>query len=171
LDIDDRIIIQTATPQHLPDILWLERQSPTAGHWSAAQYGCLFQAEEGPHSRLVLVAGSHVPQEPHDRKITIVGFLIARDLGPEWELENIVVAEEVRGEGVGRRLMQELLARAQQRNSHTIFLEVRESNASAISLYEKLGFQQTGRRKSYYSNPVEDALLYCKNLGQGSISS
>ena len=56
-----------------------------------------------------------------------------------------------------------LLVRTQNTNSESVFLEVRESNSAARSLYEKLGFQQTGRRKSYYANPIEDAILYSKS--------
>ena len=101
----------------------------------------------------------------------ILGFLIARHLAPEWELENIVVSSEARSKGIGTHLIEELLVSAQQTNSQAVFLEVRESNAAAISLYRKLGFQQTGRRKSYYNNPVEDAVLYCKKLEPVPISS
>jgi ribosomal-protein-alanine acetyltransferase len=151
----------------MPDMIRLEHQSSTAAHWSVAQYESLFQADDD--SRIALVAESD--QIGRDDVPRVLGFLIARNLGPEWELENIVVALEARKRGIGLRLMEQLLARAQQTNSETVFLEVRESNAPAISLYEKLGFQQTGRRKSYYNNPVEDALLYRKSLGQPPISS
>ena len=139
-------------------MLRLERSSNGAAHWSESQYQSLIGAKDAGISTLALVAAC-------GGNPVVVGFLVARHLAPEWELENIVVAQEARGKGIGTRLMQQLLARAQQTKSHTVFLEVRESNAAAISLYGKLGFQQTGRRKSYYSNPVEDAILYCKNLG------
>jgi len=145
----------------------LERQSSTAAHWSDAQYGCLFQAEND--IRLALVAEGDQPGA--DGMPRILGFLIAHHLAPEWELENIVVSSEARSKGIGTHLIEELLLSAQQTNSQAVFLEVRESNAAAISLYRKLGFQQTGRRKSYYNNPVEDAVLYCKKLEPVPISS
>jgi ribosomal-protein-alanine N-acetyltransferase len=53
-----------------------------------------------------------------------------------------------------------LLAAARETNSSSVFLEVRESNAPARNLYEKAGFEQTGRRKSYYADPAENAILY-----------
>jgi ribosomal protein S18 acetylase RimI-like enzyme len=56
--------------------------------------------------------------------------------------------------------LQRLLVRAQEANSKSVFLEVRESNAGARALYEKTGFQPTGRRNSYYTDPPEDAVLY-----------
>ena len=145
-------------------MLRLERSSNGAAHWSESQYQSLIGAKDVGISALALVAECGANR-------AVVGFLVARHLAPEWELENIVVTPEARGKGIGKQLMQQLLARAQQSNSHTVLLEVRESNASAISLYEKLGFQQTGRRKSYYNNPLEDAILYCKDLGQAPISS
>lgn len=164
LNIDDSITILTANGGHIPEMVRLERQSPTAAHWSEAQYGRLFQPKEDVNFRLALVAERPGTGQP-DAPPAVLGFLIARHLAPEWELENIVVAPEVRGQRIGTRLMEDLLARAEQTNSQLVFLEVRESNTSARALYEKLGFQQTGRRKSYYSNPVGDAILYCKNLG------
>jgi ribosomal-protein-alanine N-acetyltransferase len=61
--------------------------------------------------------------------------------------------------------MDALLSAARETNSDSVFLEVRESNVAARSLYEKAGFEQEGRRKSYYTNPMEDAVLYRLILG------
>ena len=85
---------------------------------------------------------------------------MAQHLAPEWELENIVVAPAARRKGLGKRLLEALLAAARETNSRSVFLEVRASNAAARSLYEKAGFEPTGRRKSYYTNSAEDAVLY-----------
>ena len=90
---------------------------------------------------------------------------MARHLAPEWELENIVVAPAARRTGLGKRLLNALLSQARETNSAAVFLEVRESNTAARSLYEKTGFQLTGRRKAYYTNPQEDAVLYRLTLG------
>jgi ribosomal-protein-alanine N-acetyltransferase len=49
---------------------------------------------------------------------------------------------------------------AKRTNSTSVFLEVRESNTAARTLYERAGFEQSGRRESYYTNPPEDAILY-----------
>ena len=133
----------------------IERLSNTAAHWSEQQYESLFGSEDPEISRLALIA---IRQENSE----ILGFLVAQHVGPDWELENVVVAPEMQGKGIGTRLMLELLKQAQETNSETVFLEVRESNVAARALYEKIGFLQTGRRKSYYSNPLEDAILYSK---------
>ena len=112
----------------------------------------------------MLVAECRRPEPLRGEAATIAGFLIARYAAAEWELENIVVAEEFRGKRVGTQLMQELFTQAQKLNSDLVFLEVRESNTPARRFYEKLGFQKTGRRKAYYSNPSEDSILYGRAL-------
>ena len=148
-------------------MLRLERSSSMAAHWSEAEYWRLFQ--EGLRSRLALVACQ--PQGPPDQHLCLVGFLIAREVATEWELENVVVAEESRGNGVGTQLMQGLLENVQQMKGACVFLEVRESNLAARKLYEKFGFAQTGCRKSYYMKPLEDAVLYTKYLLADQTSS
>jgi len=141
--------VRAATPADLPALLALERDSAAAAHWSEAEYRRLF-AEAG---RAVLVIGEDAVQ----------GFIVGRDLGPEWEIENVVVVSSVQRCGLGTRLVQELLDLARSRGAQMVFLEVRESNRAARALYSKSGFVQTGRRKSYYRNPEEDALV-CKKL-------
>jgi len=139
----------------------LERQSATAGHWTHKQYRQVFQPESPP--RLVLVAEAESPRASGlraDADSGILGFLIAQHVAPEWELENIVVAPAARRKGVGKRLLDGLLAAARESNSTAVFLEVRDSNTSARALYEKAGFKQTGHRPSYYTSPSEDAILY-----------
>jgi [ribosomal protein S18]-alanine N-acetyltransferase len=135
----------------------LERQCPTTSHWTEQQYLDLLAARRGSPTRLTLVA-----QE--NGSSALAGFLVARHSAPEWELENIVVAPAVRRMGIGKQLMNTLLVQARQTNSDAILLEVRESNAAARRLYEELGFRETGRRKAYYTNPREDAVLYSKIL-------
>jgi ribosomal-protein-alanine N-acetyltransferase len=141
-------------------MIHLERQSQEAAHWSELQYADLFDEDRGSH-RLVLMVehAKHPDEEPQ-----AVGFLVANYIGPEWELENIVVATEARGKGIGTGLMRELFERAKQANGVLVHLEVRESNRAARALYEKLEFRESGRRKSYYSNPFEDAVLYARRL-------
>src|ERR1700676_2788704 len=159
--------IRPATVADIPHIISLERQSATAAHWTDEQYGRVFQSGGSP--RLLLVAEAAPPKSTGlksgaDAGFGIVGFLIAHHLGPEWELENIVVAPVVRHKGLGERLLHSLLAAAGETSSTVVFLEVRDSNAVARALYEKAGFRQTGRRKSYYTSPLEDAILYRKTL-------
>ena len=77
----------------------------------------------------------------------------------EGELTNIAVEPEYRGKGIGLMLMKELKHRAEEKSVSKIVLEVRISNATAISLYEKCGFKNLGTRKNFYEQPVEDAYI------------
>jgi ribosomal-protein-alanine acetyltransferase len=104
------------------------------------------------------------PSEAQLRRDSVVGFLVARHVNEEWELENIVVAAKFRRQGIGKRLLGALVAQARDANGEAIFVEVRESNLWARQLYQKAGFRETGRRRLYYSNPAEDAILYSCRL-------
>ena len=89
----------------------------------------------------------------------MVAYLAAHCVAGDWELQYIVVAKESRRRGVGTNLLNEFIAHVRAKGGGAISLEVRESNQSARALYRKLGFEETGLRKSYYSNPAEDAIL------------
>jgi [ribosomal protein S18]-alanine N-acetyltransferase len=144
--------IRRATPADIARIRDLEAQAATAAHWRESQYEALFAAA-GP-KRIALVATHESGNEP------VVAFLISRCLGDEWEIENIVVHESERHAGVGTALVRGLAAEAAASGARSIILEVRESNAPARRLYEKIGFRREGQRKGYYDGPTEDAVLY-----------
>src|SRR5258708_31081372 len=110
--------IRRATLADIPSMMHLDRQSPTAAHWTGEQYRPAFQGE-GP-DRLLLVAES---------SLDILGFLVARHVAPEWELENLVVALSARRKGLRNRLLDALLPPARETNSSAIFLEIRYANA------------------------------------------
>jgi ribosomal-protein-alanine N-acetyltransferase len=145
------VFIRHATPADLPPIRALERQSETAAHWAEREYDALFAPEA--HQRIVLVAAD----ESHSSQIC--GFVIAHCGRDEWEIENVVVAGERRRSGLGSALVGQLLQEARKAAATSVLLEVRESNRAAHGLYEKLGFSEMGRRKGYYRDPAEDALL------------
>ena len=77
----------------------------------------------------------------------------------EGQITNIATAPGARRRGCGAAVMEALLGEARARGLSTVTLEVRVSNLPAISLYEKFGFHAVGKRKNFYSAPVEDALL------------
>jgi len=159
--------VRLATTADIPFMIALERACPAAAHWTESQYRDLFQASGSVPERLVLAAEGSLPASSGRRAEAapcLLGFLVARHLAPEWELENIVVAPAARRHGIGGRLLEAWLARVRETDSEAVFLEVRELNDAARSLYEKAGFQQTGRRRSYYTDPPEDAILYRRGL-------
>ena len=157
--------LRPAIPADIPFIVELERACPTAAHWTERQYRQAVQPDSSDPQRLVLVAEAAPPalgagENGRGSGSGIVGFLVARHLASEWELENIVVVPAARRNGLGRQLLDVLLAAAHKTDSESVFLEVRESNAAARKFYNKAGFQQIGRRKSYYTDPPDDAILY-----------
>jgi len=75
---------------------------------------------------------------------------------------NLAVAPQYRRMGIGEELVNQLIAHLQNNEVSCLTLEVRESNAPAIALYEKMGFCEVGKRPNYYYNPKEDALILRK---------
>jgi ribosomal-protein-alanine N-acetyltransferase len=82
----------------------------------------------------------------------------------EGQITNIAVAPDKRRCGYGRAIVDALIRDAEARNLEQIALEVRASNEAAIALYKSLGFFEAGRRKHFYKNPAEDALVMLKPL-------
>jgi [ribosomal protein S18]-alanine N-acetyltransferase len=159
------VLIRPATISDVTAMIELDRASLTAAHWTEGQYTQLFEtAENIPERLVVVVAPSDQIADQINTERQILGFLVARHVASEWELENIVIASHAQRKGLGSQLLQALLDHAKRAKADSIFLEVRESNAPARALYETTGFQQTGRRRSYYSNPSEDAILYRRDL-------
>ncbi len=96
----------------------------------------------------------------------ISGCIFGVYLTGEAEILNLAVKLSRRREGLGRDLVRSLLAEWQDKQVQKVFLEVRESNAGAIKLYEGLGFGLAGRRKGYYAAPEEDALVLERPLSK-----
>jgi ribosomal-protein-alanine N-acetyltransferase len=116
----------------LPAVLKIQRDSGEAAQWSPSEF---------------LVAES---------ESQITGFLVTREVaGGEYEVLNIAVMPEFRRRGVAWQLMKHAMGEA----PGTYFLEVRESNHAAQQLYRKLGFEQAGVRRKYYSDPEESAIV------------
>lgn len=88
----------------------------------------------------------------------ITGYLCPSLVLDEGEILDVAVHGDCRGLGIGRLLVTEALRLFRERGASRIFLEVRESNQAAITLYKALGFRESGRRARYYENG-EDALL------------
>ena len=134
-------------------MLQIEKRAVTASHWSLQQYQSLFSKH--PHSSALVI-------EDHSG---IHGFLIARAVGSEWEIENLAIAGAARRRGLGTRLLGEFLDRVRRDGGESVFLEVRESNQAARSLYENWAFVESGRRKNYYRQPDESAVVYRLRFG------
>ena len=158
--------IRPATLDDLARVMELERETETAAHWTENDYRAAIAGAEprrltevleldDTDSMLVHFADeSRFAPEPG-----IQGFIVAQVVGYEMEIENVVIAQGLRRFGLGSLIVEHLLNSAKNQAVSRIFLEVRESNVAARKLYEKSGFVTSGRRKGYYRDPEEDALL------------
>ncbi len=97
----------------------------------------------------------------NDRVQGYVGSYCTPD---EAAVTNVAVFPEYKRRGVGEALMRELIKRACDKGLDRISLEVRVSNTAALSLYEKLGFENVGTRRGFYCCPREDAYVLIYNL-------
>lgn len=100
-------------------------------------------------------------KEEEEQVAGYIGIIMAAD---EGDITNVSVKKELQSQGIGTMLIQELASRTKEMGVEKIFLEVRESNAVALALYEKQGFERMGVRKNYYKDPVEDAITMCRKL-------
>lgn len=89
----------------------------------------------------------------------IAGYIIAFSVGEDAEVLNVAVDPRFRGKGLAGQMLDAVLIQLGARGVRTAYLEVRESNAAALSLYRSRGFTEIGRRPKYYRRPVEDALV------------
>lgn len=95
----------------------------------------------------------------------VAGYVGSQSVMGEADMMNLAVATQYRRTGVGMALVENLIQELKAQGITSLTLEVRVSNAPAISLYEKMDFYQVGRRPGYYRNPLEDALILRKEWG------
>ena len=92
----------------------------------------------------------------------VAGYVGSQTVMGESDMMNVAVHPDYRKQGIATTLIVGLVEELRKRESHCLTLEVRASNENAISLYQKLEFQQVGCRKNYYRNPKEDGLILRK---------
>ncbi len=99
-----------------------------------------------------------------ERDGVAVAYVGSQSCPSEADVMNVAVAPEFRRQGIGERLMVALMDALRAKGMESLTLEVRASNSPAISLYDRLGFAEVGRRPNYYTDPREDALIMRKEL-------
>jgi ribosomal-protein-alanine acetyltransferase len=161
--------VRPAVAADQSQLMEIASHSETAAQWNPREYQKLFMSETATSETDAAETGA--PESGQSRTVLVIeqegkvsGFVIGHEigshqLGGEWEIENIAVTGSAQRSGLGTRLLGEFLNLVRERGGRAIFLEVRESNLAARALYRKLAFVETGRRKNYYENPPEDALI------------
>jgi ribosomal-protein-alanine N-acetyltransferase len=142
--------IRSATDDDLEAIVSIQSKTPQAAQWTEADYANLADNPLG----LILVAELDMVAPP-----TMVGFAAFHRLLDEAELRNMAVAPAHQRQGVGRALLAEGRSRLREEGVRQIYLEVRASNLPAQRLYYSAGFSLRSRRRDYYNDPLEDALV------------
>ncbi len=138
------MIFGAAHPEDVDVLVAIDSASPQA--WTPAA----FLAELGQDPKTLFVLRS---------RERVIAFVVARFQIPEADIVNLVVAGDVRRRGFGRFLLRSLLDHAATSGVRTVFLEVREGNRGAQGLYGSFGFKPTQRRRGFYKDPTEDAVL------------
>jgi len=153
LDVETR----AAEPADIAAVLEIERRS-FSDPWSPAAFRSAMTA---PHVYFLVATGAPAAGDPR----AVVGYLVAWFAADEGEIANIAVAPSARQLGVGRQLLDDALQAARARRVTSVYLEVRESNRAARTLYVSRGFAPVGVRRGYYQHPPEDALVMRAVLG------
>jgi ribosomal-protein-alanine N-acetyltransferase len=144
-----QVVIDLMGIKDLPEILTIEKES-FASPWSVG----MFKDELKVPQSQCLVARISMGEES-----VIGGYIIFWIVADEAHLHNLAVKKEFRRQGLARHFMDVMTEISRQAGLKTQTLEVRESNAEAIRLYEKGGFVVKGRRPLYYIDTREDALI------------
>ena len=145
------MIIERMTRSHVTQVAELEAVCFGAAAWSEKSVASELENELALW--LVAMEGN-----------TVAGYVGSQTVMEETDMMNVAVHPAYRRRGIAEKLVCALVEELKAAGSRCLTLEVRSSNASAIALYEKLGFVQTGLRKNYYRNPREDALILRKEF-------
>jgi ribosomal-protein-alanine N-acetyltransferase len=141
-------------PGHTKDIagvVALERATPEAPHWAESEYVAAIAGDSAIYVRRCLF----VAEMEHE----LIGFAVGKIVGDLAELESIAVELTARRHGAGRALCGAVIDSSRQHGATVVELEVRAASEGAVGLYRGLGFVSVGRRRGYYSDPADDALL------------
>ena len=132
--------------EDLDSVVAIERASFTMP-WSRGAF--LYEMEKNRVARCLVMRDGGV----------VVGYVCLWEIGDELHITNIAVDPTVRRKGIGRTLLRGVLDDARQRGLRLVALEVRPSNIEARALYDSFGFRVVGRRRGYYYDTGEDALV------------
>lgn len=153
--------IRPAVPPDLEAMLRIERAS-FSDPWSEDAFTTALALER---MRVYVAEMNADHQQGGDGEAGLLGYVVALVIGPEAEIADLAVAPRARRRGIGRALLERALVELAEEGVRTLYLEVRESNLPARSLYDSYGFDPVGRRRGYYREPLEDALVLRRTIG------
>ena len=148
------ITIIKAEEKYLPTVLFIEQEAFSPS-WME---GSLLSELDNEDACFALAVDEN----------EVLGFCVLHQAADEAEIYQIAVRADRKRRGAGDMLMDAVLDHARKTGAVAVYLEVRKSNDAAIKLYKKHGFKSEGRRKNYYSCPVEDALVMALQFQSGN---
>lgn len=153
------VSITRMTEHDLLEVVEME-ESTGLSRWGWAAY---YAELQGDNKHLMLVARLPVA---HARRHFpgLAGYIVARIGADELHINNVAVRDGHRRRGIGRSLLDHIIAEGRRAGVTRAFLELRAGNSAALALYKSSGFSVTSRRVRYYSDPVEDALVMITQL-------
>jgi [ribosomal protein S18]-alanine N-acetyltransferase len=140
----------------LPQVIAIERRSFTTP-WSLAMF--VLELSKSTGVCLAALRGER-----------LVGYLVCSRYDTVWHVMNVAVDDRLRREGIATALIEDLFATLDQPGVQYT-LEVRTSNKAAIELYEGFGFRSAGRRRGYYHDNREDAVIMWRTVGEAAAAS
>jgi ribosomal-protein-alanine N-acetyltransferase len=144
----DRYFIRRMREADLPSVHMIESQS-FSNPWSDSTFRGEIQNSSVSFPLVVV-------RRPGDE---VVAYIIFWHIRGDVQVNNIAVRPDCRGLGLGEAMMRFAIAKVRAADAEFMTLEVRPSNAAAVTLYKKLGFEVLGVRKNYYTKPDEDAYV------------
>jgi ribosomal protein S18 acetylase RimI-like enzyme len=156
-------IVRAMMAEDIDDVLMIAARFVEAPHWARRDYEQILHPAPSASLSTGLTRWSLVGVSDS----SLAGFAVASWLPPETaaEMEGLVVDERYRRRGFASALIRACMERAAYAGASHMSLEVRDSNVAALALYQRHGFSAVGRRRAYYSVPVEDAVLLQAPLG------
>src|SRR5512134_2611502 len=140
------LIIRKMTVEDVPAVIELDRKSFSLP-WPERSFR--FEVTDNPASRCWVA----------ELDGQVIGMIVIWLLVDEAHVATLAIHPDFRRQGIGKRLLSQALLQAQQEGARSSFLEVRESNLAAQEMYRKFGYEVTGRRRRYYKDNDEDAIL------------
>ena len=147
-DSEKQLEIRPMRPEDLSDVCAIEKENFSVP-WSAGGFS----------DALSLHTSCYLTAVFQDKVVGYCGFYRSFE---EANIVNVSIKKNVQRQGVGKRMLSELIRRGVNAGVRSFILEVRVSNTAAIALYQSLGFVESGLRRKFYTDPVEDAFVYIK---------
>lgn len=142
--------IRRLEEQDIDAVVGIQTQCREASQWPRKEYELLAASTSANNTTPCWVA---------ENDGRVAGFLAARKLTDEMEILNLVVAPAARRQRMATQLLAEAMQWAVQNGIDKVHIEVRASNAAATAFYASRGFLATDKRRNYYRDPADDALL------------